>query len=156
MWLAGADLPDDLQKIAVGACICAASNLLLVAAIAAAGDGLVHPVWPFLYCAGQGIGFIYYWPTLLALVSRTTPAQVNATSMGFAFMTLFVSNNPIGWIGSFYERMTPLQFLALLAGIALTGATLTFLLRSTLRRMLAAGPVDQPLRASALTLEVER
>ena len=34
------------------------------------GLGARTPVWPFLYCAGLGIAFLYYWPTLLALVSR--------------------------------------------------------------------------------------
>ena len=56
-----------------------------------------------LYCAGLGIAFIYYWPTLLALVSRTAPAPVNATLMGIAFLTLFVANNLIGWLGRYYD-----------------------------------------------------
>ncbi len=33
-----------------------------------------------------------------ALVSRTTPAKPNATLMSLAFMSLFVSNNLIGWV----------------------------------------------------------
>jgi POT family proton-dependent oligopeptide transporter len=30
--------------------------------------------------------------------------------MGLTFMSLFISNNLIGWIGGFYERMCPAQF----------------------------------------------
>jgi POT family proton-dependent oligopeptide transporter len=148
--------PDDLQKIAAGAWLSMASNLVLVVAIALADTAQIHPLWPLLYCAGQGVAFIYYWPTLLALVSRTAPAQVNATAMGVTFMTLFVSNLLIGWIGGFYERMTPSEFWTLHAAIAATGAVLVMLLRGTLLRMLDSGAADQPLRASALTLEVER
>ena len=59
----------------------------------------------------MGISFLYYWPTLLALVSRAAPAKVNATLMGLAFMSLFISNNLIGWIGGFYEKMTPAAVL---------------------------------------------
>ena len=88
------------------------ANLVLVAAIAAAGPHSVLWVWPFLYCAIQGIAFLYYWPTLLALVSRAAPPKINATMMGVAFLTLFVANNLIGWIGTFYEQMTPLAFWA--------------------------------------------
>ena len=66
----------------------AASNLILVAAIFASGGARVHPIWPFLYSAILGISFLYYWPTLLALVSRAAPAKVNATLMGLAFMSL--------------------------------------------------------------------
>jgi POT family proton-dependent oligopeptide transporter len=148
--------PGDLGKIATGAWVCMASNLLLVFAILAAGGQPIHPVWPFLYCAGQGVAFIYYWPTLLALVSRTAPAQVNATVMGITFMTLFVGNNLIGWIGGFYERLGPLAFWTLHAAIAATGGVLVLVFGRTLGRVLQAGSAEQPLRASALTLEVER
>ena len=62
--------PNDLAKIGTGAWIAAASNLILVTAILVSGDSLVHPIVPFLYSAGLGISFLYYWPTLLALVSE--------------------------------------------------------------------------------------
>ncbi len=147
--------PDDLAKIGTGAWLCMASNLVLVFAILGAAGRAVHPVWPFLYCAGQGIAFLYYWPTLLALVSRTAPAAVNATMMGFAFMSLFVSNNLIGWIGGFYERMTPVAFWGLHAAIAAAGGLLVLLFGPMLGRAQSRG-APQPMRPSALTLEVER
>jgi POT family proton-dependent oligopeptide transporter len=147
--------PGDMTKIGTGAWLAAASNLILVAAILASGGARIHPIWPFLYCAGQGIAFLYYWPTLLALVSRAAPAAVNATMMGFAFMSLFVANNLIGWIGGFYEKMTPAGFWTLHAAIAATGGLLVMLCGARLSRALAGG-ADQPLRPSAMTLEVER
>ncbi len=109
--------PDELGKIGMGAWLCMASNLLLVAAILLAGGRPVHWIWPFVYCAMQGIAFLYYWPTLLALVSRKAPAQVNATMMGLAFMSIFVGNILIGWIGGHYEKMTPMEFWGLHAAI---------------------------------------
>ena len=113
--------PDELAKIGTGAWIAAASNLILVAASLAYDGTPIHPVFPFLYSAGLGISFLYYWPTLLALVSRTAPAKVNATLMGFAFMSLFVSNNIIGWLGGYYGAMQPAQFWAMHAAIGATG-----------------------------------
>ena len=86
--------PGDLAKIGIGAWLAAASNLILVVAILAAGSAPVHPFWPFLYCAGLGIAFLYYWPTLLALVSRTAPAKVNATMMGLAYHELVHREQP--------------------------------------------------------------
>jgi len=147
--------PGDLAKIGAGAWLCAAGNLVLVAAILAARGAPVHPVWPFVYCAIQGVAFLYYWPTLLALVSRTAPAAINATMMGFAFMTLFVGNNLIGWIGGFYEKMTPVAFWGLHAAIAATGGLLVLVFGRALERVLSVG-AEQPLRPSAMTLEVER
>jgi POT family proton-dependent oligopeptide transporter len=131
--------PGDLAKIGTGAWIAAASNLVLVTAILSAGGKPVHPVWPLLYVAGLGIAFMYYWPTLLALVSRAAPAKVNATLMGLCFMSLFVSNNLIGWIGGFYERMSPAGFWAMHAAIGAGGGLLVLLFGSRLSRVLQPG-----------------
>ena len=128
--------PNELGKIGIGAWIAAASNLILVAAIVAYDGAPVHPVFPFLYSAGLGISFLYYWPTLLALVSRAAPAKVNATLMGFAFMSLFVSNNLIGWIGGFYEQMQPAAFWAMHAAIATGGGVIVLLFGRRLSRLL--------------------
>jgi POT family proton-dependent oligopeptide transporter len=147
--------PSELGKIGQGAWLCACANLILVAAIAAAGSGKVLWLWPFLYCALQGIAFIYYWPTLLALVSRAAPTKINATMMGIAFLTLFVANNLIGWIGTFYERMTPLGFWLLHAAIAASGGILVLLLGPALRRVLEPRETHG-LRPAAMTQEVER
>lgn len=132
--------PDDLAKIGIGAWITAASNLILVFAIFVSRDSPVHPIWPFLYSAGLGISFLYYWPTLLALVSRAAPAKVNATLMGLAFMSLFISNNLIGWIGGSYEKMTPTQFWAMHAAIAIGGGLLVVLFGHRLSRTLYGPP----------------
>jgi proton-dependent oligopeptide transporter, POT family len=134
--------PDELAKIGIGAWIAAASNLILVAAIFLSGDAPVHPIWPFLYSAGLGISFLYYWPTLLALVSRAAPAKLNSTLMGLAFMTLFVSNNLIGWIGGFYEKMTPAAFWTMHAAIAAGGGLLVLLFGRRLSRTLHPAPTS--------------
>jgi len=130
---------DELAKIGTGAWIAAASNLIVVAAIIAYDGAPIHPIWPFLYSAGLGISFLYYWPTLLALVSRTAPAKVNATLMGFAFMSLFVSNNLIGWIGGFYGKMQPAAFWAMHAAIATGGGLIVLLFGRRLSRVLRPG-----------------
>jgi len=147
--------PSELGKIGQGAWLCAGANLILVAAIAVAGSGKVLWLWSFLYCAVQGIAFLYYWPTLLALVSRAAPPKINATMMGICFLVLFVANNLIGWIGTFYEQMTPLAFWALHAGIAGSGGLLVLIFGSSLRRILEPHET-QELRPAAMTREVER
>ena len=128
--------PHDIAKIGIGAWLAAASNLILVAAIATTGGAPIHPVWPLLYCLGLSIAFLYYWPTLLALVSMAASAKINSTMMGLAFMSLFAANNLIGWIGSFYERLGPLQFWTLHAMIAAAGGLLMMVFGRHLDRML--------------------
>src|SRR6266853_1551491 len=133
--------PNELAKIGTGAFLAAASNLIPVAAIFLSGGAPVHPLWPFLYAAGLGISFLYYWPTLLALVSRAAPAKMNATLMGLAFMTLFIANTLVGWIGGFYEKMIPAQFWNMHAAIAAGGGLLVVLFGRHLSRLLH--PLEQ-------------
>lgn len=147
--------PTDLGKIGTGAFVCMAANLVLVAAILIAGDRPVLWVWPLLYCILQGVGFIYYWPTLLALVSRCAPAKVNSTMMGICFLVLFIANNLIGWVGTFYEEMTPVAFWAMHAAIAAAGGILILLFGRALARVLEPH-ATQGLRPAAMTEEVER
>jgi POT family proton-dependent oligopeptide transporter len=131
--------PSEIWKIGVGSLICAGANLILVAAIFLS-RGRVLWVWPFLFCAVQGIGFMYFWPPLLSLVSRCAPPRINATMMGSSFLVLFVANNFIGWIGTFYEKLGPLEFWLLHAGIGGAGALLALLFGRTLGRILEPGP----------------
>ena len=144
----------ELDKIGIGAWIAAASDLILAAAVVSAHGAHVHPIWPALCATGMGVAFLYYWPTLLSLVSRAAPARVNATMMGIAFLSLFVANNIIGWIGGFYERMSPASFWLLHAAIACPGGLLILIFGRRLRRALDQS-TPQPMRPSAMTLEVE-
>lgn len=148
--------PGDLGKIGIGAAMTCLANLVLVAAILLSSGTGINPLWPFVYCGLLGIGFLYYWPTLLALVSRTAPAAVNATMMGVCFLTLFIGNNVIGWLGGYYEPLGPLAFWLLHAGIGAVGALLVLLLAGPLRRTLDGSTRDEPLRPAAETVEVER
>jgi POT family proton-dependent oligopeptide transporter len=134
--LAGGGL-GELGKIGTGSAICGAANLILVAAIALS-RGKVLWVWPFLYCAVQGVGFMYFWPPMLALVSRAAPARINSTMMGVCFLVLFVANNVMGWLGTLYERMAPASFWALHAAIGGAGTLLIILFRGPLNRILVA------------------
>ena len=120
--------PTDFNKFTIAALMAACSYLLLAAVSALHGDAPIHPIWPFLFTIGIGYSFVYNWPTVLALVSRTAPASVNSTMMGIAFLTLFVSSNVIGWVAGFYEQMSPTAFWLLHAGFGFTGAiaVLTF------------------------------
>ena len=134
--------PSALTKIATGSFICAAANLVLVAAIAFS-SGLVHWFWPVLYCVLEGVGFMFFWPTLLALVSRVAPPKINATMMGATFLTLFVANNLIGRIGTYYEKMTPIGFWTLHAAIGAAGGIVMLVFARTLGRILEPQP-SQP------------
>jgi len=116
--------PGDYAKLGYGAAITAASALLLAIASATGGPGKVSPLWPLAAFAGMGIAFLYYWPTLMALVSRRAPAQATGVMLGVVFLSLFVAKTTMGWVGSLYETMSPAAFWTLDAAIAGAGAVL--------------------------------
>jgi POT family proton-dependent oligopeptide transporter len=127
--------PTEMTKIVIGLGIATVANLLLVL-----GSRIGPPVpviFPVVYDLLLGVSFLYYWPTLLALVSRVAPPPVNATMMGVAFLSLFASYSTIGWLGGFYERMTPTGFWALNVAIGAVGLVVLLALKRPIERRFA-------------------
>jgi POT family proton-dependent oligopeptide transporter len=89
---------------------------------------------------------MYFWPTLLALVSRVAPPKINATMMGVCFLTLFVANNLIGRIGTYYEKMSPTAFWALHGAIGAAGGLLMLFVARSLARILEPQPISATKR----------
>ena len=67
-------------------------------------------MWPILCFVGMGIAFIWYWPVLLALVSRAAPPKINSTMMGASLPDAVRRQRLIGWVGSFYDQMSAAAF----------------------------------------------
>ena len=126
--------PGEIAKIGIGAAIASLANLLLVTGSLAFAR--VPVLFPILYDVLLGVGFLYYWPPLLALVSRAAPPAIKSTMMGVAFLTLFLSNITMGSLGGIYEHLTPAAFWGIHAAIAATGAVLATLFARPLARIL--------------------
>jgi POT family proton-dependent oligopeptide transporter len=144
--------PGELGKIAVGVWMAAFANLLLVMAALAGERASV--LAPFVYDVLLGIAFLYYWPTLLALVSRASPPQIKSTMMGVVMLSLFVANNIVGWVGGLYEKMTPAAFWGLNVAIGVAGGLVLLALGRPLERLLATHePVDSARRSGAASVQ---
>jgi POT family proton-dependent oligopeptide transporter len=128
--------PGEIAKIATGAWLACLANLLLVAGCATSGR--VPILAPVVYNVLLGVAFVYYWPTLLALVSRAAPPRVRATMMGAVFLSMFLANITIGWLGGFLEQLPPVRFWALHAAIAAVGGIIALLVNRRLERVFAA------------------
>jgi POT family proton-dependent oligopeptide transporter len=129
--------PDSIIKMAIGSAIIGASALILALGCLLAGpDGRVSVLWALACYFGMGVGFLYYWPVMLALISQSAPPKISATLMGGAFLALFLGTVLMGWVGSFYEEMSNAAFWTLDAAIAFAGAVLIFLLHKMLDRRL--------------------
>jgi POT family proton-dependent oligopeptide transporter len=129
--------PGSLTKIGIGSAIIGVSALLLAAgSLAISGDGKVSVLWALIGFFGMGLGFMWYWPVTLAMVSKAAPAKVNSTLMGGSFLAIFIGVVTMGWVGSFYDGMTPAAFWTLDAAIGFGGAILVFLFAPMLKRAL--------------------
>jgi len=129
--------PGSITKIALGALITGLSGLLLTLGCLTAGsDGRVSVIWPLLGWFGMGVGFMWYWPIALSLVSRSAPPKVNATLMGGSYLALFFGSTIMGWVGSFYDQMGNAAFWTLDAAISLVSALVIIALKRPLTRVL--------------------
>jgi POT family proton-dependent oligopeptide transporter len=113
---------------------------LAVASTIALGGGRPGLPWGVFCFFMFALGFIYNWPTTLALCSRVAPPAIGGLIMGVAFLTAFISNYLSGLIGSYYEKMPPDVFWWLHAAISVGGALLTLALYRPLKAILYSAP----------------
>jgi POT family proton-dependent oligopeptide transporter len=134
------DEPGSIAKIGIGCAIIGGSALLFVAGCLLPGaDGKVSVLWAIGAYLGMGVGFMWYWPITLALISKAAPAKVNSTMMGCAFLATFLGTTTMGWVGSYYDQMGHAAFWTLDAAIGLAGAVVAFIIRRPLSRALGIG-----------------
>ena len=139
--------PNSLGKIAIGmVLICLAALVLAAGSVLAPAPGRVAVGWALGGFLAMGLAWMYYWPTTLALVSKSAPRSVTGAMMGAAFLSPFIAHTMAGWVGSFYDQMSPATFWTMDAGIAALGAAVMFALRGPLGRAL-----DEPLGPDAGT-----
>ena len=136
--------PHNLTKIAIGCAIIGASALLLAAGSLLAGpSGKVPLWWALVGFFGMGIAFMWYWPITLAVVSQGAPAKVNSTLVSASFLSLFAGLVLMGWIGSFYQSMSPAAFWTMDAAIGFAGGAIILIVRGPLNAIIQ--PREKPL-----------
>lgn len=131
--------PHSVTKIGIGSAIVAIAALLFAygnmgkTAADSVGAGWALAGWLIM-----GLGWMYYWPTTLALVSKSVPPAVAGRLMGVAFLSPFIGHTLMGWVGSYFDQVTPSLFWTIDAAIAAIGAATILILRNPLRRGLTA------------------
>ncbi len=143
-WQAGRNSePSSVTKIGIGSAIVGCAALMFAFGnLGVTQANSVCAGWALAGYLTMGLAWMYYWPTTLALVSKSAPAGVTSTLMGVAFLSPFVGHTLMGWVGSYFDKMTPSMFWTIDAAIALAGAAIILALRNTLRRGLDPARVD--------------
>ncbi|CAN5449654.1 peptide MFS transporter [soil metagenome] len=132
--------PGEMGKVAIGYLLTALANLLMLvpsAWVDADPAAKVSIIWPFLLYLLNAVGFLYYWPTLLALFSRAAPRGINSTMMGVLFFSTFVGNVLMGAVGGWWDTMSHAAFFLLHAGLAAVPFVAMLLIARPATRLLA-------------------
>ncbi len=134
--------PHEVTKIAIGAAIAAAEPLIKAGFSAIS----LHAHWkiplPCLLiwdCVGTA-GFVCYYPTALALVSRAAPPRLAGALFGGFLMFTVATNYLVGLIGAYYQRLGPVQFWLLHAGLPAVSLAALILAYGPLKRALGDPP----------------
>ena len=131
--------PGDFTKIILGCSIYAAAFAWLAMGEVLAGEGQVALVFPVLFHFILGAGFMYVGPIMMSLISRAAPLAVNAMMVGSYYLSIFIGGMFSGWLGRFYEVLSPAQFWFVHAALVGVGALLVLIIRIPFTRLLQAG-----------------
>jgi POT family proton-dependent oligopeptide transporter len=150
--------PGDLSKIGIGAMLVALSQAMVAFAAFSSGDGKAGIALPVIAYFTTGVAWMWFWPVMLALVSRNAPKKIHAMMMGCAYLVIFVASLTAGFLGTFYEKMAPLEYWLMSAAIPATGAVLILMFGPALTRALTqvAQPesVTPPTKSQAASNQV--
>jgi POT family proton-dependent oligopeptide transporter len=136
--------PDELGKIAIGCFFGAAGVACLAAgqALTPAGQKVAFG-WLLAFHLLNDIGFANVLPVGLALFSRAAPKQIAGLVIGIYYLHLWAGNILVGYLGTLYEKMSPVQFWMLhLAMVG--GAGVAFVVIKLLFGRLLIGEPSEP------------
>ena len=74
------------------------------------------------------------------MISQAAPKQVTATMMGGVYLSFFLGSVSMGWVGSFYDTMSPAAFWTLDGAIGIMGGVLVLAIARPVARALEPVP----------------
>jgi POT family proton-dependent oligopeptide transporter len=134
--------PRELRKLALGCGLFAASVLWLSAGELIAGAGRVPLAWALAYHFLSGIGYLYFAPVVIALVSRVAPPHLTAVAISIYYLSIFAGSVASGWLGRFYGVVGGAEFWAIHAALCASGMLLLLLAGNPLRRVASMVPIS--------------
>jgi proton-dependent oligopeptide transporter, POT family len=149
--------PDDVTKLAIG-CLLFGGAVAWLAGGELVADvaGKVPLVWALIYHFLSAIGYLYFAPVAVAVISRTAPASVNAMMIGVYYLSIFAGSIISGHLGGLYERLSSAQFWLIHAAIVSMGGLLILMFASRLRRELKPIPNSNQIPAPPIIKRTDR
>ncbi|MDB5436827.1 MAG: amino acid/peptide transporter [Phenylobacterium sp.] len=149
--------PDELGKIAIG-CFFAAAGVGCLAAGAAltpAGQKVSFN-WLLAFHLLNDIGFANVLPVGLALFSRAAPKAIAGLVIGFYYLHLWAGNILVGYLGTLYEKMTPVQFWMIHVAMVGGAGVVFVLVRLLFGRLLLVSEDAEPDMSTVAIADAQR
>ncbi|MEO6225628.1 MAG: peptide MFS transporter [Sphingomicrobium sp.] len=114
--------PDEISKMIIGGLFTIAGGLCLyLAALTQTEGGKIGLFWPFMFHLLNSIGFAHVLPISLALFSKLAPRQIAGTVIGLYYLSFFLANKIVGYIGGLYSSLPTTTFWLIHVGTAVFG-----------------------------------
>ena len=103
--------PDEIGKMIIGSVFSVAAGLcLFMAALTQTAGHKISMFWPMMFELTNSIGFAHVLPISLALFSKIAPRQLSATVIGLYYLSFFIANALVGWVGGLYSTLPTTTF----------------------------------------------
>jgi POT family proton-dependent oligopeptide transporter len=103
--------PDEITKMIIGSVFTIAGGLcLFMAALTQPAGGKISLFWPMLFEVCNSIGFAHVLPISLALFSKIAPKQITSTVIGLYYLSFFIANAVVGYVGGLYSSLPTTTF----------------------------------------------
>jgi len=103
--------PDEISKMIIGSVFTVAGGLcLFMAALTQPAGGKISLFWPMMFELCNSIGFAHVLPISLALFSKISPKQITSTVIGLYYLSFFIANAVVGYVGGLYSSLPTTTF----------------------------------------------
>jgi POT family proton-dependent oligopeptide transporter len=141
--------PDEISKMIIGSVFTVAGGLcLFMAALTQPAGGKISLFWPMMFELCNSIGFAHVLPISLALFSKISPKQITSTVIGLYYLSFFIANAVVGYVGGLYSSLPTTTFWLIHVASAVFGLVAFVIFKMVLGKRMTSTPADQ---AKALT-----
>ena len=136
--------PDEISKMIIGSVFTIGGGLcLFMAALTQPEGAKIGLFWPFMFHLLNSIGFAHILPISLALFSKISPRQITATVIGLYYLSFFIANAVVGWVGGLYSSLPTTTFWLIHVASAAFGLVAFVVFKLALGHRMTTGVEDQ-------------
>ena len=136
--------PDEISKMIIGSVFTVGGGLcLFMAALTQPAGGKISLFWPMMFELMNSIGFAHVLPISLALFSKIAPRQLSATVIGLYYLSFFIANAVVGYVGGLYSSLPTTTFWLIHVASAAFGLVAFVVFKVALGHRMSGTPQEQ-------------